>query len=142
MILNAKFTKFGQLSANEVTRYNIPNYLAFSHWVKKSDDYPTFDTEDFKDKLTSDLETVPLLLRFLKTIITSKSHRDGRLISIIHSIVHANRPRSTLPSLQLGLAVQLHHTEGSRRIIEQLYRMGFCVSYTDVSVNRVMVCLS
>ena len=32
MILNAKFTKFGQLSANEVTRYNIPNYLAFSHW--------------------------------------------------------------------------------------------------------------
>ena len=32
MILNAKFTNFGQLSANEVTRYNIPNYLAFSHW--------------------------------------------------------------------------------------------------------------
>ena len=120
----------------------ISEELRMCNSFKKSDDYPTFDTEDFKDKLTSDLETVPLLLRFLKTIITSKSHRDGRLISIIHSIVHANRPRSTLPSLQLGLAVQLHHTEGSRRIIEQLYRMGFCVSYTDVSVNRVMVCLS
>ena len=41
MILNAKFTKFGQLSANEVTRYNIPNYLAFSHWA--------YDTQEFGD---------------------------------------------------------------------------------------------
>ena len=117
----------------------ISEELRMCDSFKKSDYYPTFDTEDFKDKLTSDSETIPLLLGFLKTIITAKSHREERLVSIIHSIVHANRPRSTLPSLQLGLAVQLHHTEGSRRIIEQLYRMGFCASYTDVSVNFVVI---
>ena len=101
-------------------------------FFKVQDYYPSFDSEIFVQSLDAGNESVPLLYRLLKQIISSKSHRESRVTSMIHAIVHANKPRTSLPVLQLGLAVQLHHTEGTRRVIEQLYRMGFCASYTQV----------
>ena len=109
----------------------IAEELRQCDFFKVGEHYPGFASENFSSNLDAGNQSVPLLYRLLKAIIVRKSHRDSRITSLIHALVHANRPRSTLPALQLGLAVQLHHTEGTRRVIEQLYRMGFCASYTQ-----------
>ena len=94
---------------------------------KVKETYPSFD--ELEEQLKEGDLFVPLLYHFLKILIPHTQHQEQRITSLIHAIVHANKPRTTLPTLQLGLSVQLHHTEGSRKVLEQLFRMGFCSSY-------------
>lgn len=55
-----------------------------------------------------------------------------KLSSIGQAIVQATRPRSLIVPLQIGLAVQMHHTFGSRFLIDSLNSCGISSSYSEV----------
>ena len=78
------------------------------------------------------LSFVPKGLRTLLQSLLSDTKSNLKVSSIGQSIMQATRPRSFLPPLQLGLAVQLHHSYGSRSLIELLNILGFCSSYSEV----------
>jgi len=46
--------------------------------------------------------------------------------------MQAARPRMLLAPLQVGLGVQMHHQFASQFLIDVLFQLGFCVSYTEV----------
>ena len=52
--------------------------------------------------------------------------------SIGQSIVHAVRPRSTVPPILFGLGVELDHMFGSRWLLSRLNRLGMCSSPWEV----------
>ena len=46
--------------------------------------------------------------------------------------MQAGKPRTIIAPLQLGLAVQMHHQFASKFLIESLFQLGFCSSYSEV----------
>ena len=78
-----------------------------------------------------------LLNVFLEELITS-SGNDIRRAAIGQSIMQSARLNSLICPLTIGLAVQLHSIFGSRIMIDVLFKMGFCTSYTEVL--KFMVC--
>ena len=53
--------------------------------------------------------------------------------SIDQAIAQAAKPRSTIMPVPFSLAVQLDHVFGSRWLLDELYQLGFCSSYTEVT---------
>ena len=79
---------------------------------------------------TSGDNWVPELLRtFLRVLIKSELKQQ----SVGQSIVQAAKPRSALLPIPFGLAVELDHVFGSKWLIEELYHLGFCSSYGEVT---------
>ena len=75
---------------------------------------------------------IPETLRqFLEQVIRKK---DASLkISVIgQALVQNTRPNTVIAPLQVGLAVQMHRTFGSRFLTDTLSHLGFCTSYTEV----------
>ena len=65
---------------------------------------------------------------FLEKMIPDKI----RQASIGQTIVYAVRPRLTIPTLLFGLGVELEHMCGSRWLVNELYRLEFCIPYQEV----------
>ena len=56
-----------------------------------------------------------------------------KIASIGQAIMQQVRPRTIIPPLQIGLAVQMRHQlNGSRFLNDCLHSHGFCSSYTEV----------
>ena len=73
---------------------------------------------------------IPKLLKtFLQVLVRS----DVRKNSIGQAIAQAAKPRSTIMPVPFGLAVELDHVFGSRWLLDELYQLGFCSSYTEVT---------
>ena len=53
-------------------------------------------------------------------------------ISIGQAIVHAMRPRSTVPPVLFGLGVEMDHVFGSKWVNQELSRLGFAVTPDEV----------
>ena len=70
-----------------------------------------------------------LLQTFLRTIISS----ELKQISIGQCIVQAARPRSVMMPILFGLGVEIDHIFGSKWLITQLSRLGFSISYDEVT---------
>ena len=66
---------------------------------------------------------------FMKEIINCSLKQ----ISLGQCIVKAARPRSSLPPLLFGLTVELDHLFGSKWLLNQLSRLGYCLSYDEVT---------
>ena len=80
-------------------------------------DSSVYPTNDIIKDVEANKEWVPSLLRtLLEKLITS----DLKQASIGQSIVHAVRPRSTVPPILFGLAVELDHMFGSRFLLARL----------------------
>lgn len=73
----------------------------------------------------------PVLQTFMDTLIT-KTGCDLKKAAIGQSIIQACRPRSFICPIPLGIGVQVHRDFGSRLLIDELYRLGFSVSYDEV----------
>ena len=71
-----------------------------------------------------------LLQTFLKVILPSLQLKQT---SIDHAIVQAARPRSVITPILFGLGVELDHVFGSKWLINKLSRLGFSVSYDEVT---------
>ena len=73
---------------------------------------------------------IPKLLKtFLQVIVRSELRQN----SIGQAIVQAAKPRSTIMSVPFGLAFELDHVFGSKWLLDKLYQLGFCSSYTEVT---------
>ena len=53
--------------------------------------------------------------------------------AICHSTVQAARPKSVISPLLFGLGVELDHLYRSKWLVTELARLGFSVSYDDVT---------
>ena len=53
-------------------------------------------------------------------------------VSIGQALIHAARPRSSLPPILFGTAVELDHVFGSKWLMIELSRLGFCLSSEEV----------
>ena len=89
--------------------------------------YPTNDTIKNCDENLNWLS--PKLRLFMETCIHSKLKQA----SIGQCITHAVRPRGTLPPILFGHAVELDHEFGSRWVIDEESKLGYCLSYNEVT---------
>ena len=75
---------------------------------------------------------IPETLRqFLEQVIRKKD-ASLKITVIGQALVQSTRPNTVIAPLQIGLAVQMHRTFGSRFLIDTLSHLGFCTSYTEV----------
>ena len=75
---------------------------------------------------------IPETLRqFLEQVIRKKD-ANLKISAIGQALVQTTRPNTVIAPLQIGLAVQMHRTFGSRFLIDTLSHLGFCTSYTEV----------
>lgn len=89
------------------------------------------------------LDYIPKSLRLFLNEVSSTKPTPIKVASYGHGIIQMSRPRSVIAPLQLGLALQMHDKFGSRELVETLYHMGFCLSYTEVQHferNAALVC--
>ena len=52
---------------------------------------------------------------------------------ISRCILKVVKPCSILSRILFGLGVQLDHVFGSRWLIDELYKLGFCLSYREIT---------
>lgn len=69
------------------------------------------------------------LKMFLEVLIKSQIKQN----SIGQSIIYATRPRTVIPPIPFGLGVEMDHVFGSKWLINELYRLGFSISYDEVT---------
>ena len=75
---------------------------------------------------------IPETLRqFLEQVIRKKD-ASLKISAIGQALVQSTRPNTVIAPLQIGLAVQMHITFGSRFLIDTLSHLCFCTSYTEV----------
>jgi hypothetical protein len=84
------------------------------------------------ESIEKNLEYLPESLKIFLSSMFSERECLVKLSSIGQAIVQATRPRSLIVPLQIGLAVQMHHTFGSRFLIDSLNSSGFSSSYSEV----------
>lgn len=73
----------------------------------------------------------PVLLTFLDILIGGKRN-DLKQVSIGQAIMQACRPRSLICPIPLAVGVQIHRDFGSRFLIDEIFNLGFSVSYDEV----------
>ena len=89
-----------------------------------TDFYPsTEEISDLKGPMPSYLNL------FMETLFPYERKQS----SISQCILKAVKPRSIIPPTLFGLGVELDHVFGSRWLIDELYKLGFCVSYREIA---------
>ena len=78
------------------------------------------------------LEFLPESLRFFLNQLFPGKNTDCEVTGIGHALIQSTRPRAIIFPLQIGIAVQLHYHFRSRFLIDTLYNLGFCSSYSEV----------
>ena len=74
----------------------------------------------------------PALKLLLGEMFSGKKKTAMKVASLGQAILQASRPRAILAPLQIGSAIQLHHSFASRYLIDTLHQLGFCSSYQEV----------
>jgi hypothetical protein len=82
------------------------------------------------ESLSNDDESVipPLLKLFVECLITDRVKRS----SIAQSIIQSSRPKTSILSLPFALRVHLDRY-GSADLIREVSKLGFCISYDEVT---------
>ena len=89
----------------------------------RTDFYPN------SDDIAMSKEWLPNLLKtFLEDMIPS----EVKQASIWQSVMHAARPRSSLPPIFFSLGVGLDHAYGSKWLVNQLAKLGFSNSHNKL----------
>ena len=96
--------------------------------VPHVNEYPSTETL----KLQNALDYVPESLRIVLNALFVGKETEQKVASIGHAIIQAVLPRAVIAPLQIGLAVQMHHLNRSRFIVDTLNKMGFCSSYAEM----------
>ena len=75
------------------------------------------------------------LTAFLQVLVPSVTKQ----VSIGQCLLKAARPRSVIPPLLFGLGVEMDHVFGSKWLINELSRLGFSISYDEVTKYKQSV---
>ena len=91
------------------------------------------------DMLDASVPVVPPLLQLLlKSLVRSELKQTA----ISQSIIQACRPNSCIMPILFSLGVQLDFQFGSEVLLQELSRLGFCVSYDEImQFKRSVVCI-
>jgi len=71
----------------------------------------------------------PLLYQLLSGLVRD----DVKCFAISNAVVQASRPRSVISPVLLGVGVEMDHVFGSCWLVDELSRLGFSVSYDEIS---------
>ena len=93
-------------------------------------EYPTVDEMSVCNDLL-----LPLLHLFIKSLVRSEVKQS----SLGQALIQASQPQSCIIPLLFGLGVQLDHQFGSECLLKHLSRLGFCVSYDEVTHYKISV---
>ena len=99
-------------------------------------DISTHPENEMIESLESDKQWVPPLLQVLLQSLTNNMLRQA---SLGQAIVYAARPISVLPPILFLSAVELDHLFGSKWLLTQLNRLGFCLSAEVLRYNQSVV---
>ena len=91
------------------------------------DRYPS--AEEISD-IEHGLECLP---RYLKQFLKGILKTGLKQLSIGQAIVQSTRPRSYLSPVLFGLAVELDHIFGSKWLLTELNKLGFCLEPEEVN---------
>ena len=89
--------------------------------------YPTCQSFASKEDATNWIP--PLLQKFMSTLVSA----DIKAVALGQALVQAVRPKSVIAPLLFGLGVSLDHLVGSKLVINLLHRLGYCVSYDELT---------
>ena len=90
--------------------------------------YPS--REDITDSVDENSRWMPYLLStFLSYLVPDTGNRA----SMCQCIIKSSRLRTALPPLLFGLGIECDHIFGSKWLVNELYRPGFSISYSEVS---------
>ena len=93
-------------------------------------DCSTYPSNDCIENNDSNKQWMPPYLRiFLENLLKD----TVKQVSIGHAIVHATHPRSAVPPLTFALGVEMDHVFGSKWLVNHLHKLGFSVSYKEVT---------
>ena len=90
--------------------------------------------------IESNLNYIPDSLKLLLRTLFFEANADMKIASIVQAVIQASRPRVLITPLQIGLGVQMYHHFSSKFLIDTLYRLGFCSSYTEIKKFEVAQC--
>ena len=80
----------------------------------------------------SDIEKgAKLIPRSLRLLLSKLVPNKIKQVGIGQCIIYAARPRSIMPTLLFGLGIELEHMYGSRWLLDELHRLGFCITYGE-----------
>ena len=82
--------------------------------------------------IETNLNYIPDSLKLLLRTLFIEANADMKIASIGQAVIQASRPRVLITPLQVGLGVQMHHHFSSKFLVDTLYRLGFCSSYTEI----------
>ena len=88
---------------------------------------PTHDDIVLSEKQDSFLPSS--LRKFSKVLIRPKIKEN----SIGQTIVYSTGPRSVIPLIPFGVGIEMDHIFGSNRLVNELSRLGFSISYDEVN---------
>ena len=73
------------------------------------------------------------LPRYLRLFIEKLINYPLKQVSIGQAVVHATRPRSSIPPILFGVGVEMDHVFGSKWLLNELGKLGFTVSSDEVT---------
>lgn len=89
--------------------------------------YPT--TDAFSNCETAKKWIPTLLSAFMEQVVGAELKR----VAISHAIVQASRPRTVMSPVLFGVGVSVDHALGSKWLVEMLSRLGFSLTYDEVT---------
>ena len=92
------------------------------------DSYPNKD--DITDSINENSCWKPNLLNTLLSYVVPETVKRS---SICQCVIKAPRPRTALPPLLFGLGIECDHVFGSKWLVNELFRLGFPISYSEVN---------
>ena len=92
-----------------------------------SNSYPT------TDDIANDVRNKKWIPHHLQTLLSIIVPSELKQTSIGHCILQAARPRSVITPILFGLGVEVDHVFGSKWLINELSRLGFSISYSEVT---------
>ena len=93
--------------------------------------------EDISD-LQKNINWLPIHLRLLMEHLIKNPLKQA---SIGQALVHAIKPRSSLPPVLFGIGVEMDHLFGSKWLLSELNRLGFSLNYKEITrYKQSVVC--
>ena len=92
------------------------------------DSYPNKD--DITDSINENSCWKSNLLNTLLSYIVPETVKSS---SICQCIIRPSRPRTALPPLLFGLGIECDHVFGSKWLVNELFKLGFSISYSEVN---------
>lgn len=97
-------------------------------------EYPSI--EDIKDPQKGKHYLTPCLRTFVERLIPSNIVRQA---SIGQALLQSVKPRTVLAPILFGLGVEVDHVFGSKWLVDELFQLGFSISYDEVSLFKQSV---